>query len=39
MVRAEAVIIGLRSPVTGCSISLSGEGGSDAEATVDENAC
>jgi hypothetical protein len=39
MVSAEAVITGFRFPVIGCSVSLSGEGGSDAGAMVDENAC
>jgi len=38
IVRAEAVITGFRSPVTGTG-SLTGEVGSDAEATVEENAC
>jgi hypothetical protein len=38
IVRAEAVMMGFRSPATN-SGSLSGEVGSDAEVTVEENAC
>lgn len=36
--RAEAVMMGFRSPVTN-SGSLSGEVGSDADVIVEENAC
>lgn len=38
IVRADAVMTGFRSPIIG-SGSLTGEVGSDAGATVEENAC